>query len=95
MRALTCFHKEVASVLRWLYLVEFSSGHEVYNQARCSELIILLIIFIAAMKELSLTSLEKSQDDISADEVEKAAQRVVEKFVHLSMPDLEASDKIR
>ena len=56
-----------------------------------------IIFNSAAMMEFKMSSTSDKNIDksISKDDVKQAAERVVKKFVNLSVPDLNATDKIR
>lgn len=66
------------------------------KQNGSSVLLQYYINVLAAVKELGLSNTDKQHNlPISAQQVEDAAKRVVDKFFSLNLPDLSASDKIR
>lgn len=55
-----------------------------------------ILIFIAAIKELGLQDTDKQPTvPLTEKQVQAAAERVVNKFVALKLPDLTATDTIR
>ena len=55
------------------------------------------VFLLAAMEELGLSSAEDKDDGttLTEDDVREAAKRIIERFVHLKVPDLADNDKIR